>query len=140
MRTTATRGFGPLGIRLAAAFVSVALVSVAIFAAIILLSDRADVLRLAQTQRSETTKAIVSSLQSAYRANNGWAGTDLGPVIALADLSGATAEVDNSTGAVLLRAGRRQLFTSPGALVVTLPVTAGGRSVGEVRVAFPLGA
>ncbi len=139
MRAATTRGFGPLGTRLAAAFVSVALVSVAIFVAIVLLTDRADVVHLAQTQRSETTSAIVSSLQSAYRANNSWAGTDLGPVAALVDLTGGAVEVDTSTGTVLLIAGPRQLLASPGALVVTLPVLSDGRTVGEVRVAFPAG-
>jgi two-component system sensor histidine kinase BaeS len=124
---------------LAAAFVSVALVSVAIFAVIILLSDRADVVNLAQTQRSETTSAIVSSLQSAYRANNGWSGTDLEPVAALTDLSGSAVEVDTSRGTVLLRAGPRTLLAATSALRVTLPVQSRGRTVGTVRVAFPAG-
>lgn len=139
MRAGTAGGLGPLGNRLAAAFVAVALVALTTFAVITLLTDRSDIAGLARVQRAEATTAIVSSLKSLYRANGGWGKSDLQPVVALADLTGAAVQLGSPVGGVLLRAGPQSLFVSRSALRLTRTLVLDDRSIGDLRLAFPAG-
>ena len=62
------RWLGPLGVRLAVAFVGVALAAIAVFAAVVLIADRADVAESGATSsRAQPTDAMCAALQDAYR-------------------------------------------------------------------------
>ena len=82
------RWLGPLGVRLAVAFVGVALAAIGVFAAVILVAERAGVASLADKQQAQTTDAIVAALEDAYRPNGGWVGANLTPAVTLADSAG----------------------------------------------------
>lgn len=134
-----TMRLGPLGRRLAVAFLAVTLVALAAYAALMLLAERHDVSSLATTQRNEATGAIVSAAESAYQANGGWSGADLQPIVALTSLSSAATELSTPDGTVLLRTGGAALLRTGGAVQTTLPVTVSGELVGRLRLAFPPG-
>jgi len=130
---------GPLGRRLAAAFLLVSLVALAAFFALTILAERLDVSSLAGSQRTEATNAIVSSASSAYRANGGWSGADLQPVVALADLTSGATQLSTTDGTVLLRTGDSGLLGSTSAVRVTRDVEVNGSVVGHLSMAFPAG-
>ncbi|MHB1975191.1 MAG: histidine kinase dimerization/phospho-acceptor domain-containing protein, partial [Acidimicrobiales bacterium] len=129
------RGLGPLGTRLAGAFVAVALVVLALFAALTLAGEGSSFAALRRSQLGETSSAALSVAHSAYRASHGWAGADLAPLEALADLSGARIVVDDPAGIVLFHSGAAPGGT--GARTETRAVVSGGRVVGEVHLDFP---
>jgi two-component system, OmpR family, sensor histidine kinase BaeS len=130
---------GPLGRRLAAAFLAVALVALAAFFVLTILAEHFDVSSLAGSQRTEAINAIVSSAASAYRANGGWSGADLQPVVALADLTSGATELSTTAGTVLLRTGDAALLHSGNAVQVTRTVDADNATVGRLLIAFPAG-
>lgn len=132
-------GLSPLGRRLAAAFVVVAVVTLALFAALTLLADRRDVDSLARSSRSDTLAAVATAAAGAYRAADGWSGADLQPVIALAASADAAVEIDSSSGQIILRSGDPTLLASRGGVHQQAPVAPGSGTVGEVRMAFPSG-
>ena len=125
--------------RLAAAFVAVAVAAVAVVAAVTFVAQRSDVAKLADASRKSTAAAMTSALDNAFRARGGWAGADLQPAVVLAGDAGAEVELDSSDGAVLLRSGPLGLLGSPGAARLTSPLVVEGRRVGTVRLAFPAG-
>lgn len=127
---------GPLGRRLAAAFVVVALVALGSYALLTVLAERAGVGGLARTHRAVTAEAVVSVASNAYRASGGWAGADLGPVRVLADLSSAAARLSDQDGRVLFQTGSARLLTSARGAPVSRPVVVDGTVVGRVRLAF----
>ena len=128
-------GLGPLGTRLAGAFVAVALVALALFAALTLAAEGSSFAALRKSQLDETSSAALSVARSAYQASHGWAGADLAPLEALADLSGARIALDDPAGVVLFHSGAVPGGT--GARTETRAVVSGGRVVGEVRLDFP---
>ncbi|MGH9079067.1 MAG: sensor histidine kinase [Acidimicrobiales bacterium] len=129
-------GLGPLGRRLAAAFVGVAMFAVAVFAVVVLLVDRRDINTLADTQRSQVNAAVVSSLRHAYQSAHGWSRADFQPAATLAAATGTSLELADLDGTVLLSKGT---FGQPGAVAVHDTIADGGRPVGQLRVAFPAG-
>jgi len=133
-----TRLFRGIGTRLALAFVGVVLAAEGVFGLVIVLTEGSDVARLAAAQRAETTSAIVSALQNAFRANGGWTGADLRPAVALAGSSRSFLLVSSPEGATLLRVG---VAAPPGqragsTVEVDRPVSVGGRTVARLRLKF----
>ena len=133
------RWLGPLGFRLAVAFVGVALAAIAVFAAVILLAERAGVASLADKQQTQTTDAIVAALQDAYRPPGGWADANLTPAVTLADSAGVAMVVVGSDGVPILRAGSQPLFRAEGTERKEVVLTDGSTPVGSLRLAFPAG-
>ena len=93
----ATRG-GALGLRLALAFITVALAAVALLAGLTAAFAAADVSTLASQQRSELTNAIASAAGAAWEGNHTWSTADLSPVLDLAARTGAAVQIRDQAG------------------------------------------
>ena len=132
-------GLSPLGRRLAASFVVVAVITLALFAVLTLLVDDKNVDALARTGRADAVNSIASSAATAYQANGGWSGADLQPVLALAKSVDAAVEVGSQDGQTLLTGGDTALLSSKSAPKESAPVVVGTQTVGEVHLAFPAG-
>ena len=133
------RWLGPLGVRLAVAFVGVALAAIGVFAAVILVAERAGVASLADKQQAQTTDAIVAALEDAYRADSGWVGANLTPAVTLADSAGVAMVVEGSDGHPVVQAGPQRLFGAEGSELDDRVLTSGSTPMGTLRVAFPAG-
>jgi two-component system, OmpR family, sensor histidine kinase BaeS len=102
---SAGRG-GALRLRLALAFISVALAAVALLAGLTAAFAAADVSALAARQHAELTSAIAVAAGAAWDRNDSWAGTDLSPVLDLAAQAGADVQIrDQHGGAVMSSPG-----------------------------------
>lgn len=137
MRSLLSIVVGRLWVRLVLAFVIVAIVAEAVFAFVALLTERADVARLASAQHAQVTSAVVSALDNAYRANGGWNGADLRAASALAESSGAALTVTSSQHRLLLRSGRRRLLDGKAGIPVSRSLRTDGRVIAEMRLVFP---
>jgi two-component system, OmpR family, sensor histidine kinase BaeS len=123
-----------LGLRLALAFLAVALAAVALLAGLTAAFAAADVSALASRQRQELTTAIAVAAAAAWERDDSWASADLSPVLDLAARTGADIEIRDVAGRVVSR--------SPGfASQASAPQFAAaaalrGRRVGRVVVRF----
>jgi two-component system sensor histidine kinase BaeS len=133
------RPLGPLGRRLALAFVAVALAAVAVFGAVILLVERADVANLADDQQDQTTADIATALIQAYQPTGGWVGANLSAVVALADAADAAVMVETPDGHIAARAGPQNLFHQSHTARTEHALTSASGPVGTLRVAFAAG-
>ena len=88
----ATRG-SALGLRLALAFLAVALAAVALLAGLTAAFAAADVSGLASHQRTELTSAIAAAAAAAWDRGDSWASADLSPVLDLAARTGAEVQI-----------------------------------------------
>jgi two-component system, OmpR family, sensor histidine kinase BaeS len=132
--TDAGRG-STLGLRLALAFLSVALAAVALLAGLTAALAAADVSALTGQQRTDLTSAIAVAAAAAVSSNGGnWRSADLSPVLDLAIRTGAEAQIRDRAG--------RVVTTSPNfAALAAAPeqsaaVLVNGDHVGEVVVRF----
>ena len=91
-------GSGPLGLRLALAFVAVALSAVALLAVATAVFAAADISHLADKQRAELTQAMTVAAAAAWGRADSWAGADLGPVLDLGGRIGVDVGVLDSAG------------------------------------------
>ena len=87
-----------LGLRLALAFLGVALAAVALLAGLTAAFAAADVSALASQQRTELTSAIAVAAGAAWDRNNSWASADLSPVLDLAERTGVAVQVRDEAG------------------------------------------
>lgn len=125
---------GPIAMRLALAFVAVALAAVALLAGLTAAFTAADVSRLASQQRTELTAAIAVAAGASWQRSDSWAGASLSPVLDLALRTGAVVQIRDRSGRLV---GSSPGFAAQrGSPQTTVPVEAGGRPVGEVRVRF----
>ncbi len=95
-----------LQVRLLGAFVVVATLALAVFAALTLWSASGEVRTLVQRQQAATARSTVAALSDAYREAGSWAAADLRPARALAVEAGARLEVRDAGGALVFQAGR----------------------------------
>jgi two-component system sensor histidine kinase BaeS len=129
----ASRG-SALGLRLALAFVSVAMVAVALLAGLTAAFAAADVSDLAVQQRTELTSAIAAAAAVAWDRKDSWAHADLNPVLEYAAQTGADAQIRDQAG--------RVVRSSPGFAAQTAaqpnraPVMVRGVRVGDAVVRF----
>jgi signal transduction histidine kinase len=139
-----------LAIRLAAAFVLVAVSAVLVLAGLTVLSARREVSALVERQHRTDAEAAAAALAQAYEAASGWAGTQLAPAAAIAVRAGASLQVSTPDGRVVdvptdvmgpmhARMGGRVDVVTPDGEAVTAPVVAGGQRVGDVTLTFPAG-
>jgi two-component system sensor histidine kinase BaeS len=127
----ATRG--TLGLRLALAFISVALAAIALLAGLTAAFAAADVSALATRQHTQLTDAIAVAAAAAWNRDNGWAAADLSPVLDLAARTGADVQIRDQSGRIVM--------SSPGhiaqaSLRYSAPVVVRGERVGLAVVWF----
>jgi two-component system sensor histidine kinase BaeS len=90
-----------LGLRLALAFISVALSAIALLAGLTAAFAAADVSTLATRQHAELTSAIAVAAGAAWDRNESWADADLSPVLDLAATAGADIQIRDRSGHVV---------------------------------------
>src|SRR5271155_4417602 len=98
--TDAGRG-STLGLRLALAFLAVALAAVALLAGLTAAFAAADVSGLASRQRQELTTAIAVAAAAAREGSDSWSSADLSPVLDLAARTGAEVQIRDKAGRVV---------------------------------------
>ncbi|SRR6266567_8625807 len=77
-------GGGPIALRLALAFVGVALTAVAVLAGLTAVFVATDISHLVTRQQSGLTRAVALAAGAAWDRSDGWASADLSPVLDLA--------------------------------------------------------
>jgi two-component system sensor histidine kinase BaeS len=87
-----------LGLRLALAFLAVALAAVALLAGLTAAFSAADVSALASRQRTELTGAVAVAAGAAWSRGGSWSSADLSPVLDLATRIGADVSVRDQAG------------------------------------------
>jgi two-component system sensor histidine kinase BaeS len=102
-----------LGLRLALAFLAVALAAVALLAGLTAAFSAADVSALATRQRADLTNAIAVAAGGAWDQNNTWVSADLGPVLDLAVRTGADVQIRDQAGRVVAATPRFGAATGP---------------------------
>ncbi len=126
-----------LRMRLALAFVGVALASIAVLAGLVAAFAAADVSDLTARQRDGYTGAVALVAGAEWSRHDSWAAASLSPVLELAANRGANAQIRDQAG--------RIVAASPGfaanrqARQYRMPVVVHGRRVGEVAVRFTHG-
>jgi two-component system, OmpR family, sensor histidine kinase BaeS len=132
-RRPTTRG-GALGLRLALAFISVALAAVALLAGLTAVLAAADVSALTARQHAELTSAIAAAAAAAWDRADSWKSADLSPVLDLAAQTGADVEIRDQDGHVITSSPG---FTAQARTSATsAQVLARGQRVGEASVRF----
>jgi two-component system sensor histidine kinase BaeS len=129
----ANRG-NALGLRLALAFLGVALAAVALLAGLIAAFAAADVSALAVRQRTELTKAVAVAAAAAWNRGDSWASADLRPVLDLATQTGADVQISDPAGHVVDRSPGFAAQTS--APQYSSPVMVGRKRAGEAVVRY----
>ena len=124
-----------LGLRLALAFLGVALAAVALLAVLAAAFTAADVSDLASRQRSNLASAITVAAGAAWDRTNSWAGADLTPVLDLAARTGADVQVRDQAGQTA--AVSRQFPQYASSPQLSQPIVVRGQRVGEAVVRFP---
>lgn len=128
-------GGGPIALRLALAFVGIALTAVAVLAGLTAVFVATDISHLVTRQQSGLTRAVALAAGAAWDRSDGWASADLSPVLDLAARVGADVQVRDRAG-VLVGA------SSPGSIGLSSSpelqeaVVVRRRQVGRVIVRF----
>ena len=125
-----------LGLRLALAFLAVALVAIALLAGLTAAFAAADVSNLASQQRTQLTSAIAVAAGVAWDRGDSWASADLVPVVDLATNTGADVQVRDQTGHPVASSPQFADATGPQA---SAPVAVRGQRIGEAVVRFTTG-
>lgn len=127
-------GGDTLALRLALAFLGVALAAVAILAGLTAVFAARDVSGLARSQRSELTAAIAVAAGAAWERTGSWAGADLSPSLELAARTGADAQIRDASGAIV--AASQGYAAQAGKPMFRTAVIVHGRRVGTMVVRF----
>jgi two-component system sensor histidine kinase BaeS len=133
---------GPLGRRLLAAFLLVALSSVAVLTVAALVGTDRGLASAHRSERQQAASRVAAAAGNAHASARGWPGADLGAASAIADAAGARLVV-RDTDATMVWPGRgmgpgaggMHADTAAGG-VVEAPVVVAGQRVGTVRLAF----
>jgi signal transduction histidine kinase len=128
----AARG-GTLGLRLALAFLSVALAAIALLAGLTAAFAAADVSNLASQQRADLASAIAAAAGAVWDENNTWSSADLSPVLDLATHIGAAVEIRDQAGHVVPPS---TAFANASGPPMSLPVMVRDQRVGTAEVRF----
>jgi two-component system, OmpR family, sensor histidine kinase BaeS len=128
----AARG-GTLGLRLALAFLSVALAAIALLAGLTAAFAAADVSNLASQQRADLADAIAAAAGAVWDENDTWSSADLSPVLDLATHIGAAVEIRDQAGHVVPPSTAIANASGP---QLSLPVVTRDQHVGTAVVRF----
>ena len=131
-------GLGPLGRRLLAAFILVALSSVIVLTLAALIGTARGLTAGEDVQREAVATAAASAAGDAYRKSGGWADADLTRALAIAAVAGGAVVVRDATGASIgAPTGMQGGGMGGGARGgITAPVVVDGVTVGSVRLGF----
>jgi len=135
------RGLGPLGRRLLAAFIVVALSSVIVLTAASLIGTALGLSANQSAERARATSAAAQAAATAYSHGGGWAGADLTQVDAIAAASGARLLITDSSGRVVQAPDGAMMMGSgmagrSGGGSTSQHVIVDGNVVGTVRLGF----
>jgi two-component system sensor histidine kinase BaeS len=122
-----------LGLRLALAFLGVALAAVVLLAGLAAAFAAADVSSLAARQRTDLATAVSVAAGAAWDRTGSWASADLSPVLGLAANSGLDIEIRDAAGRTVAASPGFAASTEPAS---TAPVTARGQRIGTAAAAF----
>jgi two-component system, OmpR family, sensor histidine kinase BaeS len=123
-----------LGLRLAVAFIGVALVALALLAGLIVAFTSADVSSLVRRQRGDLTGAIADAAAAGWTRHSSWAGADLSPALDLASRTGSEAQIRDYFGIVV--AQTHDFRAGAGSPQMAVPVLTHGHRIGEAIVRF----
>jgi two-component system sensor histidine kinase BaeS len=135
----------PLGRRLLAAFMLVALSSVVVLTVAALVGTDRGLASAQRTERQQAADRVAAAVGSAYAAAGGWPGADLSVASAIVDAAGARLVVRDAGGAMVwpgqgmgpgMGPGMGGMQPGGGGLVEA-PVVVTGQRVGAVLLAFP---
>jgi two-component system, OmpR family, sensor histidine kinase BaeS len=129
----AARG-GALGLRLALAFISVALAAIALLAGLTAAFAAADVSALATRQHAELTSAIAVAAGAAWDRNENWPAANLSPVLDLAARVGADIQIRDRSGHVV--ASSPGFGAQAASQPTRAPIVVRGERAGEAVVRF----
>jgi two-component system, OmpR family, sensor histidine kinase BaeS len=90
-----------LGLRLALAFLAVAVAAIALLGGLIAAFAASDVSDLAARQRTDLTSAITVAAGATWDQNQSWASADLSPVLDLAARTGVEVQIRDQAGHVI---------------------------------------
>jgi signal transduction histidine kinase len=145
---TTSRLLSPLGVRLAVAFVAVAVTAVAVLAGLTLVAARSEVSSLVTETHRQDAAAAAGAAGAAYEQAGGWAGAVVTSAAAIAARGQAELTVLDASGQVLAVPAREAtemmarmhgvaILDVPRQAPVTAPVTVDGEIVGSVELRFP---
>ncbi len=120
-----------LGLRLALAFLGVALAAVALISVLTAVFSSVDVSSLATNQRTYLANAFAVSAGSSWRQHQSWSGAYLTPLIDTAEQSGVQLQVRDAGGGVVATTSQ---FTAAAGQVTSAPVVVDGQRQGSVAV------
>lgn len=132
----------PLGRRLLAAFLLVALSSVVVLTVAALVGTNQGLADAQRAERQQTADRTAAAAATAYAQAKGWAGADLSAASTIAEAAGARLVV-LSTDATMVWPGRGMgpgMHTDTGGVIVEAPIVMSGQRVGTVRLAYPTAA
>ena len=124
---------GAIGLRLALAFVGVALAAITLLAGLAAVFSAADVSALAGRERSQLAGAVAVAAGAAWDLTGDWAAADLAPVLDLAARTGADTQIRTVAGQPV--AASAGFAAHPGAQL-SAPVVVHGQRVGTVVLRF----
>jgi signal transduction histidine kinase len=122
-----------LALRLALAFISVALAAIALLAGLTAAFAAADVSALAARQHAELTSAIAVAAGAAWDRGDSWAIADLSPVLDLAAQAGADVQIRDQHGRVVTSSPG---FTAQAGPQASAAIVVRGEPAGRAEVRF----
>jgi signal transduction histidine kinase len=147
-RQARRRLLSPLGLRLAAAFVTVAIAAVAVLGILSVVGARDEVSGLVAGIHTDDARSAAAAAASAYEDSGGWDGADLSPAVAVAARGQATFTLADEKGALIAapadeaaemleRMHGVNIIDVPRGDPVTEPVVVDGHQVGTIALRFP---
>lgn len=145
---TRRRLLSPLGVRLAAAFVTVAIAAVAVLGILSIVGARDEVSQLVGDVHADDARSAAGAAASAYEDATGWDGADLSSAIAVAARGQATLAIADANGTLIAAPAdeaAEMLQRMHGVNIidvsrgdpVTEPVVVDGEQVGTIALRFP---
>ncbi|MGI8448667.1 MAG: sensor histidine kinase [Streptosporangiaceae bacterium] len=129
-----SRGQGPVGLRLALAFVAVAVLAVGLVAGLAVVFSERDISVLVQQRRDDLTRTLTVDAVSTYNTGKpGWSDVDLKPALALAASSGTEVAVIDVRGDVVASTLTRPEHASG---ILRRPLILRGQRIGTLLVRF----
>lgn len=124
---------GTLGLRLALAFLGVALAAVALLAGLTAIFASADVSNLATKQRTDLAKAIAAVAGAVWDRNNTWSGANISAIRDLATPTGTAVRIRDQAGGVVMSTPG---FDTKDSAQSSLEIIVRGQRVGTALVRF----
>jgi two-component system sensor histidine kinase BaeS len=142
------RLLSPLGVRLAAAFVTVAVAAVTVLGILSLVAARDEVSDLVTDVHNDDARSAAAAAARAYEDAGGWSGADLSAAVAVAARGQATLTLTDADGALLAAPAdeaAEMMASMHGVEIVDVPrgdpvtgaVLVEGERVGAVALRFP---